>query len=87
MKRIDTINLGFPIGLLETIEEFVFQAQVYLNQGDVVVLYTDGITEAENYLGQHYGLEQLCAVVQQNWQLSQRILDEQRSKICDRILE
>ena len=86
IERIDTINLGFPIGLLETIEEFVFQAQVCLNQGDVVVLYTDGITEAENYLGQHYGLEQLCAVVQQNWQLSaedirQAAIEDLRSHI------
>lgn len=70
IERIDTIDLGFPIGLSETIEEFVFQAEVYLDLGDVVVLYSDGITEAENYLGQHYGLEQLCAVVQRNWQLS-----------------
>ena len=66
IERIDTIDLGFPIGLEETIEDFVFQAQVYLNPGDVVVLYTDGITEAENNLGDHYGLEQLCSVVQQN---------------------
>ena len=70
IERIDTIDLGFPIGLEETIQDFVFQAQVRLNRGDIVVLYTDGITEAENYLGEHYGLEQLCSVVQQNWQHS-----------------
>jgi sigma-B regulation protein RsbU (phosphoserine phosphatase) len=86
IERIDTIDLGFPIGLSETIEEFVFQARVCLNQGGVVVLYTDGITEAENYLGQHYGLEQLCAVVQQNWQLSaedirQAAIEDLRSHI------
>ena len=81
IERIDTIDLGFPIGLSETIEEFVFQARVCLNQGDIVVLYTDGITEAENYLGQHYGLEQLCAVVQQNWQLSAE--DIRRAAIAD----
>lgn len=70
LERIDTIDLGFPIGLEETIEDFVFQTRVRLNQGDVVVLYTDGVTEAENHLGKHYGLEQLCSVVQQNWQRS-----------------
>ena len=70
LERIDTIDLGFPIGLEETIEDFVSQTQVYLNRGDIVVLYTDGITEAENYLGEHYGLERLCSVVQQNWQYS-----------------
>ena len=70
IERIDTIDLGFPIGLEETVEDFVFQTQVHLNRGEVVVLYTDGITEAENNLGKHYGLEQLCSVVQQNWQHS-----------------
>ena len=70
IERIDTIDLGFPIGLEETIENFVFQVQVRLNRGDIVVLYTDGITEAENHLAKHYGLEQLCSVVQQNWQQS-----------------
>ena len=70
IERIDTIDLGFPIGLEETIEDFVFQAHIELNQGDVVVLYTDGITEAENSLGVQYGLDRLCSVVKQNSQKS-----------------
>ncbi len=70
IERVDTIDLGFPIGLEETIKDFVFQVQIHLNQGDVVILYTDGITEAENHLGIHYGLENLCAVVQRHWQKS-----------------
>lgn len=70
VERIDTIDLGFPIGLEETIEDFVFQAQVRLNTGDVAVLYTDGVTEAENNLGVQYGLENLCAIVKQSYQAS-----------------
>ena len=70
IERVDTIDLGFPIGLEETIEDFVFQAKIHLAPGDVVVLYTDGITEAENYLGVHYGLDKLCATVQNYWQKS-----------------
>lgn len=70
IERIDTIDLGFPIGLEETIEDFVFQAQVKLNTGDVAVLYTDGVTEAENNLGVQYGLENLCAIVKQSYQES-----------------
>ena len=72
VERIDTVDLGFPIGLEETIEDFVFQVKVNLSQGDVVILYTDGITEAENNLGMHYGLDRLSTVVQQNWQKSAR---------------
>ena len=70
IERVDTIDLGFPIGLEETIEDFVFQARISLNQGDVVILYTDGITEAENNRGIHYGIERLCAILQENWQKS-----------------
>lgn len=86
VERVDTIDLGFPIGLEETIEDFVFQAQVNLHSGDVVVLYTDGITEAENYLGNHYGLEKLCTTVQDNWQQSaqdirQAVIEDVRSHI------
>jgi len=68
LELIDTIDLGFPIGLEEDITEFVHQAVVSLNPGDVVVLYTDGITEAENLNNQMYGLERLCEIVRQNWQ-------------------
>ncbi|HEY9770829.1 MAG TPA: SpoIIE family protein phosphatase [Coleofasciculaceae cyanobacterium] len=86
IERIDTVDLGFPIGLEETIEDFVFQAQIPLQQNEVVVLYTDGITEAENRLGVHYGLKQLCTVVQQNWQQSaqnirQAVIQDLRSHI------
>lgn len=70
VERIDTINLGFPLGLEATIKDFIFQTQIELNQGDLVVLYTDGITEAENHLGVQYGIDRLCSLIQQNWQKS-----------------
>ncbi|PPS45172.1 SpoIIE family protein phosphatase [Chroococcidiopsis sp. TS-821] len=72
LECIDTIDLGFPIGLEESIVDFVAQTQIQLQTGDVVVLYTDGITEAENSLGVQYGIDRLCEVVQQNWQKSVR---------------
>ncbi len=86
IERIDTVDLGFPIGLEETIEDFIFQAQIPLEQNEVVVLYTDGITEAENCAGAHYGLEKLCAVVGENWQKSaqdirQAVIRDLRSHI------
>jgi two-component system, sensor histidine kinase ChiS len=68
LEQIDTIDLGFPIGLEEDIAELVNQVTVSLNAGDVVVLYTDGITEAENLNKQLYGQKRLCEIIQQNWQ-------------------
>ena len=83
IQRIDTIDLGFPIGLEETIEDFVFQVQIKLDFGDTVVLYTDGITEAENSLGQQYGLERLCQLVKKNHQKS---AEEIRKIVIDDLL-
>jgi phosphoserine phosphatase RsbU/P len=70
VELIDTIDLGFPIGLDENIADFLGETEINLNEGDGVVLYTDGITEAENVNQQFYGLERLCHVVSENWHLS-----------------
>jgi len=66
IERIDTAELGFPVGLVEDICNFVASAEVYLNPGDLVILYTDGITEAIDINQVQYGLEQLIEVVKQN---------------------
>jgi phosphoserine phosphatase RsbU/P len=65
-QRIDTLDLGFPIGLELDIVKFVAQLHIQLESGDTVVLYTDGVTEAENIKKEHYGLERLCEIVQKN---------------------
>ncbi|MDJ0508314.1 MAG: SpoIIE family protein phosphatase [Crocosphaera sp.] len=70
VEIVDTIDLGFPVGLEEDISDFLGETEILLNPGDVVVLYTDGITEAENPAGELYGLERLCEVVSQNWEQS-----------------
>ncbi|MCT7993564.1 AAA family ATPase [Laspinema olomoucense] len=70
IERLDTIDLGFPVGLELDISDFITQAEVELNPGDGVVLYTDGIPEAENMAGEFYGMDRLCAVVSQYWQES-----------------
>jgi sigma-B regulation protein RsbU (phosphoserine phosphatase) len=41
-----------------------------LYSGDVVVLYTDGITEAENMDKLLYRLDRLIEVIEINWQRS-----------------
>ncbi|HBE36861.1 MAG TPA: serine/threonine protein kinase [Cyanobacteria bacterium UBA11368] len=66
IERIDTMQLGFPLGLEAEIADFVSQIQINLNPGDVVVLYTDGITEAEDINRGYYGIERLCEVVREN---------------------
>ena len=86
VERFDTIDLGFPIGLDANIAEFVAETIVQLHSGDVVVLYTDGITEAENMDKVLYGLERLIEVIQINWQqtaadIRHAVIDDVRSHI------
>lgn len=66
LERFDTIDLGFPIGLEEEIFDFLDQKHIHLELGDVVVLYTDGITEAESETKKLYGVDRLCEVICQN---------------------
>ncbi|NJK60073.1 MAG: SpoIIE family protein phosphatase [Oscillatoriales cyanobacterium SM2_1_8] len=70
IERIDTLDLGFPIGLVEHIQEFVAFRDVELQTGDVVILFTDGVTEAANCQHDLYGLDRLCRVVQKHIEAS-----------------
>lgn len=81
IERIDTTALGFPLGVIADIQQFISQAEVQLQSGDGVVLYTDGITEARNSQREQYGLERLCQAVSQNWH--QSAADIQQAVIAD----
>ncbi|TYQ31253.1 SpoIIE family protein phosphatase [Pseudanabaena sp. UWO310] len=86
LERFDTIDLGFPIGLEEEIGNFLAHKQIHLSSGDVVVLYTDGITEAENEARKLYGVDRLCEVICQNVDASaiairQAVIEDLRSHI------
>ncbi len=76
LELIDTSDLGCPVGFIDDITDYVAQKEVPLNQGDVVVLYTDGITEAENMEREEYGMDRLCEVIKQHWQESAKALKQ-----------
>ena len=67
IERIDTINLGFPLGMVDDIQQWIAETTITLGPGDGIVFYTDGITEAQNAEKMLYGLERLCAVISANW--------------------
>ncbi len=48
---------GMPIGVME--DAVYLQSKVKLSEGDIVVLYTDGITEMRNEKKEDYGLKRL----------------------------
>jgi PAS domain S-box-containing protein len=68
LERHDTLNLGFPLGLEEDISSFIGEATVPLHSGDVMVAYTDGITEAMNDAGVAFGVDRLSEVVRSSHQ-------------------
>jgi len=80
LELIDTLDLGFPIGLDWQISDFIQEQEVVLNADDLIILYTDGITEAENLEKQQYGLERLT-------QLAQQYREHSASQIRDLIIE
>ena len=57
-----------PIGLFP--DENCELASADLTDGDVLLFYTDGVTEAENRLGEEFGIERLSAVLRRGSSLS-----------------
>jgi predicted ATPase/serine phosphatase RsbU (regulator of sigma subunit) len=86
VERIDTMELGFPIALEPDIADFIASTEIQLNSGDVVVLYTDGITEAFNIKKDQYGIDPLIEVVvlnreQSAAEIKQAVIDDLRRYI------
>jgi len=76
IERIDTIELGFSVGVLKNIESFVAQQEITLQPEDGIVLYTDGITEAQKPDMTDYGLERLCEVISCHWHLTAKEIQQ-----------
>jgi serine phosphatase RsbU (regulator of sigma subunit) len=62
----------FPLGMFDNVSCEISRAS--LTAGDIVVLYTDGITEAENSQEEEFGLERLSAVIRRDSSLSAKEL-------------
>jgi serine phosphatase RsbU (regulator of sigma subunit) len=64
-KRVEPIATpGTWLGVLPDIGRFTTETVVDLEPNDLVVLYTDGITEARNERGEQYGFQRLCDAVE-----------------------
>jgi sigma-B regulation protein RsbU (phosphoserine phosphatase) len=77
--RVEQLKLtGFPIGIFDdaTYEEW----SVKLTSGDILIFYSDGITEASNREGKFFGAGRLKTILEQNTRLSS-------AELADRMLE
>jgi sigma-B regulation protein RsbU (phosphoserine phosphatase) len=73
--------LGLQIDNGEMFTRLLEEVTVPLGQGDLLVLFTDGITEAMNHAGECFGEQRLGAFIQQQAhlpfeELRERILRE-----------
>ncbi|WP_064803485.1 MULTISPECIES: SpoIIE family protein phosphatase [unclassified Rhizobium] len=61
IQRVDTMDLGIPIGLDADISAFIKTREIAFEKGDLILLHTDGVTEAANDAGELFGIERLCS--------------------------
>lgn len=84
IEKIDTFELGFPLGIEADIKSYVSQADILLQPGEIAILYTDGVTEAVNTHNEIYGMERLCSVIKEYYHLS---ANELRVQITENLKE
>lgn len=66
-EEVDAIpSGGIALGMIPDVSKIVQEKEIPLEIGDVVVLYTDGMTEAKNQTGQMYGLDRLKKSLKKN---------------------
>lgn len=63
VEEIETIDLGINVGLVPEIADMLGERTFELAVGDLICLYTDGVTEAEAPGGEQYGVGRLKDVV------------------------
>jgi sigma-B regulation protein RsbU (phosphoserine phosphatase) len=71
ITRLDAT--GLPIGMFCS-EHFSSQT-VHLMPGEMLLLYTDGLVEAQNEIGVEYGVERLSALAASAHQQPKRMVD------------
>ncbi|NJK59451.1 MAG: PP2C family protein-serine/threonine phosphatase [Oscillatoriales cyanobacterium SM2_1_8] len=90
-EAYDTDGLGFTVGLIDDISPFVGTQELALQIGDIVALYTDGVTEAANSQHQMYGLPRLHRLIIENahlpvTEIQQIVVEDVRSFIGDQVV-
>ena len=75
-------NTGIPLGMLD--DQEWQQRKIRLAAGDLVVLYTDGITDAQNPQSELYGMERFRSNLQANRKGAPKEVEKSILKDIDR---
>jgi len=78
-------NTGMPLGLYD--DQDWQQRKIQLDPGDLVVMYTDGVTDAQNPLNQLYGMERFSKTIQANRKCPPAELEKLVLEDIDRFLD
>ncbi len=76
------VTPGTWLGVVPDVGGFTTETTIDLEPDDLVVLYTDGITEARNSAGEQYGLERLGAAVER---FRHQPIEEVRNGLLDEV--
>ncbi len=69
---------GIPLGISD--DSIYMESSINYKPGDILVLYTDGVTEAMNKIGEEFGMERLKEVIRLNKHLN-------ANQIKDKVIE
>lgn len=67
IEEINTMELGFYIGMLPDLSAQINYREFNLNKDDLLFLYTDGVTEATNEQNEQFGIERIKAVLKKHY--------------------
>lgn len=66
-RKVNAIKSeGIALKMIPNISKILKETEIDFQEGDAILLYTDGITEAKNHQGEMYDLSRLKAVFLQN---------------------
>jgi serine phosphatase RsbU (regulator of sigma subunit) len=63
---------GKALGVIKNIDPFLKASSIELEKGDIVVVFTDGITEAESVEGEQFGFTRIMKIIEDSHDLSAR---------------
>ncbi len=78
--KVTTYKNGCPgLGIIKNNQYKAFvnnTEEIYYQQGDILILLTDGILEAKNQAGEEFGIERVCGIVDIQKEFSARTIAE-----------
>lgn len=75
-KRCERVATpGTWVGAMKDVQKHMVDTEIAVNEGDTMVLYSDGITEARNQGGEQFGLDRVCDLIESEHANPQLLID------------